>query len=551
MKQVFLNDNSFRENEYRMETCHANVSCTLSSTNSNFINDLVNLTKVESEMFSEWRFAFNIIIISLQILSDIFIFGGNLLVISAVVTTKGLRRITDLYIVSLALADLLVAVLVLPLSIMRQGYGYWPYESHELCIYWLSLNVFLCSASILNLCCISVDRYIAINYPMKYISKRTRRTAFLMIGGAWIISLLVMVPPIFGLQHHTGVGRCYIRTDAGYRFLTGICIFFVPFLLVGFIYIRIFWVIHRRSRELEFGKFSSNPEEHRFGSFRLLFNPNNIYRHRFVRIKRYLSSVNSNQLRLFVSKCRQCKLCIACTPCERRNNLSKFPVTQSYSQSSMNSFSNERAVQPEWNVSETPKQHTKFIPMFRITMLRRTTKSDLNDFSMCVVHESTENTEAFTSPTAHTKDDIIIEHSLQAVHKTTDASLNDQQNSPQHKNVETQNSQITQNVAAKLKHSNTHTEIQSYRHERLIFNREQKTVKTVATVVCCFILCWLPFAIFHLVEGVCECILSERITMATAWPGYLNSMCNPFIYAFCTKEYASAFKRLLHIGRNI
>ncbi|CAH8576044.1 unnamed protein product [Schistosoma curassoni] len=550
MNQLFLIDNNFHENEYRMEACHENVSCALSSTNFNFTSD-VNLTKVEREMFSEWRFALNIIIISLQILSSILIFCGNLLVISAVATTKGLRRITDLYIVSLALADLLVAVLVLPLSIMRQVYGHWPYESHELCIYWLSLNVFLCSASILNLCCISVDRYIAINYPTKYISKRTRRTAFAMIGGAWIASFLIMIPPIFGFQHHTGVGSCYIRSDAGYRFLTGISIFFVPFLLVGFIYIRIFWVIRRRSKEFEFGKFSSNPKEYRFGSFKLLFNPSNIYHHRFVRIRRYLSSINYNQRQLFELKCRQSNLCIACIPCKRRNNLKKFSITQSYGPSPLGSFSNERPVQPEWNVSETPKQRTQSIPMFRITMLHRSTKSDLNDFPTFVVHDSIEDTEACTSPTTHTEDNIIIKDSLPSVHKTTDASVNDQRKGLQQKHVQTQNSQNTKSVTARLKHPKAHTEIHSYRRECLIFKREQKTVKTVATVVCCFILCWLPFAIFHLVEGVCQCVLSERITMATAWPGYLNSMCNPFIYAFCTKEYANAFKRLLHIGKNV
>ncbi|CAH8591561.1 unnamed protein product [Schistosoma rodhaini] len=533
-----------------MEACHANISYGLFNTNSNFINDLVNLPKVESERFSEWRFALNIIIISLQILSGIFIFGGNLLVISAVVTTKGLRRITDLYIVSLALADLLVAVLILPHFMVRQVYGYWPYESHELCIFWLSLNVFLCSASILNIVCISVDRYIAINYPMKYISKRTRRTAFVMIGSAWIISLLVMVPSIFGFQHHTGVGRCYIRTDAGFRFLTGISILIIPFLLVGFIYIRILWVIRRRSKELEFDKYSSNMEKHRFGSFKLLFSLNNIYRHRFVRIKRYLGSVNSNQLRLFASKCRQCKLCIACTPCERRNDLSRFPVAQSYSQTSMNSFSNESAVQPEWNVPETPKQHTNFIPMFRITMLRRTTKSDLNDFFTFVVHESTANTEACTSPTAYTKEDIIIDNSLQAVHKTTDTALNNRQKNYERKHKHTLHSQSTRSKIYMSKYSKTHTEMDCNRHKRLIFNREQKSVKTVALVVCCFVLCWLPFTTMYLVEAACECLFSEPIYMATCWSAYLNSMCNPFIYAFCNNKYAKAFKRLLHIGRN-
>ncbi|CAH8289266.1 unnamed protein product [Schistosoma rodhaini] len=460
MNHLFSNNNTFPENEYRMEACHANISYGLFNTNSNFINDLVNLTKVESEMFSEWRFALNIIIISLQILSGIFIFGGNLLAISAVATTKGLRRITDLYIVSLALADLLVAVLILPHFIMRQVYGYWPYESHELCIYWLSLNLFLCSASILNICCISVDRYIAINYPMKYISKRTRRTAFLMIGCAWVASFLVMTPPIFGSQHHNGVGSCYIRSDAGYRFLTGISILVIPILLVGFIYIRIFWVIHRRWKELKFGKFLFNPKEHRFGSFKLLFVANNIYNRSFGHKKYCFSSHNSNQRQLFVTNSTQSNLFIAYTTSTRRKNVGKYTVNQSHVQST----SNKRSKQIERVYSETSRQHAQFIQMVPIPMFHRNTKSNLTDFSSFSIHSNTENTEIHTLQTTDT------------INKTVDASMNDRQKDQQSKDEHRINSQNKRIVNSKPKHSSTRSVIYQ-RRKLLVYNSEKKTVK--------------------------------------------------------------------------
>ncbi|CAH8576010.1 unnamed protein product [Schistosoma curassoni] len=521
-----------------MEACHENISCGLFSTNSNVVDDVVNLTKVESGMFSEWRFALNTIIISLQILSSILIFCGNSLVISAVATTKGLRRITDLYIVSLALADLLVAVLILPLFIMRQVYGHWPYESHEICIYWLSLNVLLCSASILNLCCISVDRYIAINYPMKYISKRTRRTGFAMIGGAWMASFLAMIPPIFGFQHHTGVGRCYIRSDARYRFLTGISILIVPILLVGFIYIRIFWVIRRRSKELEFGQFSSNPKEHRFGSFKFLFIPNNIYNHSFGRKMNCFSSRNSNQRQLFVSNYTQSNLFIAYTPSKRRKTAKEYTENQSHGQSSSTSFSNKRSEQIERECSETSSKYTQHIHMSPISMLHTTTKSDPDDSSTFSIHNSIQNTEIYTLQTTDT------------INKTVDASMNDRQKDQQHKHEHRLNIQNERIVNPKPKYSNTHNSMIYQQRKRLVYKSEKKTVKTVALVVCCFILCWLPFTTLYLMEGACECLLSETIYMATGWVAYLNSMCNPIIYAFCNKEYAKAFKRLLHIGSN-
>ncbi|RTG81274.1 uncharacterized protein DC041_0006965, partial [Schistosoma bovis] len=115
-------------------------------------------------------------------------------------------------------------------------------------------------------------------------------------------------------------------------------------------------------------------------------------------------------------------------------------------------------------------------------MLHRSTKSDMNDFSTFGVHDSTENTETCTLPTTHTEDDIIVKHSRRAVHKTTDTSVNDRQKDHHCKHKHTLHSQSTRSKNSMPKYSNTHTNMGCKRQECLIFNREQKTVKTVALV---------------------------------------------------------------------
>lgn len=83
---------------------------------------------------------------------------GNLLVCTAVSIVRKLRTPSNWLIVSLAVADLLVALLVMPLAVVYEVMSEWVLGP-TVCDMWTSLDVMLCTASILNLCMISVDRY--------------------------------------------------------------------------------------------------------------------------------------------------------------------------------------------------------------------------------------------------------------------------------------------------------------------------------------------------------------------------------------------------------
>ena len=90
------------------------------------------------------------------------------MVILAVATCRKLRKsVSNLFILSLAVTDSMLAVLILSLSLVNQVLGYWIF-GEVVCGLWLLMDITICTASILHLCAISVDRYIAICHPLRY-----------------------------------------------------------------------------------------------------------------------------------------------------------------------------------------------------------------------------------------------------------------------------------------------------------------------------------------------------------------------------------------------
>ena len=62
---------------------------------------------------------------------------------------------------SLAFSDITVACLVMPFTIIYDFIRYWPWGTVA-CHFWISCDVMCCTASILHLCCVAIDRYVKI-----------------------------------------------------------------------------------------------------------------------------------------------------------------------------------------------------------------------------------------------------------------------------------------------------------------------------------------------------------------------------------------------------
>lgn len=88
----------------------------------------------------------------------IIIVVGNMLVIIAIATEKALKNIQNWFIASLAVADFFLGLVIMPFSLANELMGYWVFGSWW-CDIHSAADVLLCTASIMNLCLISLDRY--------------------------------------------------------------------------------------------------------------------------------------------------------------------------------------------------------------------------------------------------------------------------------------------------------------------------------------------------------------------------------------------------------
>ena len=80
---------------------------------------------------------------------------------------------------------------------LLQVLRYWPFGM-VWCRVWLAIDVWLCTASIYNLCAISIDRYVAISRPVQYPTLMSSKRARMLIIAVWILSFIICFPPLIG-----------------------------------------------------------------------------------------------------------------------------------------------------------------------------------------------------------------------------------------------------------------------------------------------------------------------------------------------------------------
>ncbi|RLU26893.1 hypothetical protein DMN91_000691 [Ooceraea biroi] len=230
-------------------------------------NQTANST-AEDPVFGDVSIYLKAIVLCLVILVTIV---GNLFVMAAIILERNLQSVANYLILSLAVADLMVACLVMPLGAVYEINSGWSLGP-ALCDIWTSFDVLCCTASILHLVAIAVDRYWAVT-DINYIQVRNSKRISMLIAAVWVVSLGISIAPHLGWKDpdyldRIAEGTCLVSQDTAYQIFATCATFYLPLLVILFLYWRIFQAARKRIRRRP-GTILQPPRERR-GILRLV-----------------------------------------------------------------------------------------------------------------------------------------------------------------------------------------------------------------------------------------------------------------------------------------
>lgn len=142
--------------------------------------------------FTELSMAAKIILSTWYGLAGLAAIIGNAIVLWLLARNESLRTISNLFLTSLAAADFLVGTVIAPVWIITRCLKYNAntyVKTHGKANDYLWIHTTV--ATTFNLCCVSLDRYIAIIHPLRYQGLLTKTRCYVFIAIVWLMSLVL------------------------------------------------------------------------------------------------------------------------------------------------------------------------------------------------------------------------------------------------------------------------------------------------------------------------------------------------------------------------
>ncbi|XP_067014474.2 5-hydroxytryptamine receptor 2C [Anabrus simplex] len=195
---------------------------------------------------------------------------GNILVCLAVCLDRKLQNVTNYFLLSLAIADLLVSLFVMPLGAIPGFLGYWPF-GFVWCNVYVTCDVLACSASIMHMCFISLGRYLGIRNPLKTRhAYSTKRLVGFKIALVWLLAMLVSSSiTVLGLHNAENImphSRACVINNRAFFVFGSLVAFYIPMVIMVATYALTVQLLRRKAR---FAAEHPEPDQcRRFGAAR-------------------------------------------------------------------------------------------------------------------------------------------------------------------------------------------------------------------------------------------------------------------------------------------
>ncbi|RUS89071.1 hypothetical protein EGW08_003182 [Elysia chlorotica] len=478
---------------------------------------------------------------------------GNALVIWAITHDRTLKTSQNFFIGSLAFADFLIGLVVIPFSLANELLGYWLFGVIW-CELYKAIDVLLCTASIISLCLISLDRYWSITRAVHYARQRTVKRAAVMIFMVWFISAVISIPPLIGWKQPTKESiwpLCNLSEDIGYVVYSAFGSFFIPAFIMVFVYFKIYQAAKERARKT----VKSHP-----GLTSDKTEPKHSTESSFTEHPGQRDSVADQSSRRITNGHDHGGVFIG-DDSVLESAADSVAVTASEDEIG---FSN--ASPPDKASTCVPRntEYSKLLPTDSDSVdMRQVAVQSLQTDRTNLVPLLTSDTEATANGSASDSCSLGNNGSLQRFQimevraNGSSAVTGDDCEEPQkvtvfdslrrHLLVRARNSR-------KRKQTPTHPEVISKgldfqtaerQKKKLAKARERRATVVLGLVMAAFILCWLPFFTLYLASAFCAGCIPGMVFTVFFWIGYCNSALNPIIYTVFNRDFRRAFHKIL------
>ncbi|XP_008627891.1 PREDICTED: 5-hydroxytryptamine receptor 5A [Corvus brachyrhynchos] len=190
---------------------------------------------------------FSVLVLTLLAMLVVATFLWNGLVLATILRVRSFHRVPHNLAASMAISDVMVAALVMPLSLVHELSGRRWRLGRSLCQVWISFDVLCCTASIWNVTAIALDRYWSITRHLEYTLRTRRRISNIMIALTWALSAFISLAPLlfgWGETYSEDSEECQVSHEPSYTIFSTFGAFYLPLCVVLFVY----WKIYKAAK---------------------------------------------------------------------------------------------------------------------------------------------------------------------------------------------------------------------------------------------------------------------------------------------------------------